>query len=247
MAIATGAASGRASARETASRVAAGGVARLVIPEVDDPRLCRRARRRRDRSRRVRRCRRSTPIPSSAPTPPPPRAGRRWSTRRARTAARSARSSNASRPACRAGWGAPLYAKLDAELAAAMMSINAVKGVEIGDGFAAARLRGEENADAMRAGPDGAPHFLSNHAGGVLGGISSGQPVVVRVAFKPTSSILTPQPTHRPAGRRDRDRHQGPPRSLRRHPRRAGGRGDDGAGPRRPETAPPRPVRRAAR
>ena len=90
-----------------------------------------------------------------------------------------------------AGWGAPVYAKLDAELAAAMMSINAAKGVEIGDGFAAARLRGEENADAMRAGPT----FLSNHAGGILGGISTGQPVVVRVAFKPTSSILTPMPT----------------------------------------------------
>src|SRR6185503_15853170 len=74
------------------------------------------------------------------------------------------------------------------ELAAAMMSINAAKGVEIGDGFAAARLRGEENADEMRAGPT----FLSNHAGGTLGGSSSGQPVVVRVAFKPTSSILTP-------------------------------------------------------
>jgi len=99
-----------------------------------------------------------------------------------------------------AGWGAPIYAKLDAELAAAMMSINAVKGVEIGDGFAASRLRGEENADGMRAGPDGKPHFLSNHAGGVLGGISSGQPVVVRVAFKPTSSIATPQPTVDQAG-----------------------------------------------
>jgi chorismate synthase len=98
------------------------------------------------------------------------------------------------------GWGAPLYAKLDAELAAAMMSINAVKGVEIGDGFAAARLRGEENADGMRARPDGRPHFLSNHAGGVLGGISSGQPVVVRVAFKPTSSIATPQPSIDQAG-----------------------------------------------
>ena len=89
------------------------------------------------------------------------------------------------------GWGAPVYAKLDAELAAALMSINAAKGVEIGDGFAAARLRGEENADAMRAGPT----FLSNHAGGILGGISSGQEVVVRVGFKPTSSILTPMPT----------------------------------------------------
>ncbi len=76
-------------------------------------------------------------------------------------------------------------------LAAAMMSINAVKGVEIGDGFDAARLRGEDNADAMRPGADG-PDFLANHAGGIAGGISTGQPVVVRVAFKPTSSILTP-------------------------------------------------------
>jgi chorismate synthase len=81
-----------------------------------------------------------------------------------------------------------------------MMSINAVKGVEIGDGFAAARLRGEDNADAMRAGPDGKPSFLSNHAGGVAGGIATGQPVVVRVAFKPTSSILTPVPTIDRAG-----------------------------------------------
>jgi chorismate synthase len=93
-----------------------------------------------------------------------------------------------------AGWGAPLYAKLDAELASAMMSINAAKGVEIGDGFAAARLRGEQNADPMTPGDTG-PEFTSNHAGGILGGISSGQPVIVRVAFKPTSSILTPVPT----------------------------------------------------
>ena len=93
-----------------------------------------------------------------------------------------------------AGWGAPLYAKLDAELAHAMMGINAVKAVEIGDGFAVARLRGEENADAMRPG-DPAPEFLANHAGGIAGGISTGQPVVVRVAFKPTSSILTPVKT----------------------------------------------------
>ena len=91
-----------------------------------------------------------------------------------------------------AGWGAPLYARLDADLAAAMMGINAVKGVEIGDGFAAARLRGEDNADPMRPGED-VPEFLANHAGGIAGGISTGQPVVVRVAFKPTSSILTPR------------------------------------------------------
>jgi len=93
-----------------------------------------------------------------------------------------------------AGWGAPIYAKLDTDLAAAMMSINAVKGVEIGAGFAAATLSGEENADEMRAGKNG-PEFTSNHAGGILGGISSGQDVVVRFAVKPTSSILSPRAT----------------------------------------------------
>jgi chorismate synthase len=93
-----------------------------------------------------------------------------------------------------AGLGEPVYDKLDADLAKAMMSINAVKGVEIGAGFAAARLRGEENADEIRMGNDG-PRFLSNHAGGVLGGISSGQDIVVRFAVKPTSSILTPRRT----------------------------------------------------
>ncbi|NBS34942.1 MAG: chorismate synthase [Methylocystaceae bacterium] len=93
------------------------------------------------------------------------------------------------------GWGAPLYGKLDADLAAAMMSINAVKGVEIGDGFEAALLTGESNADEMRSGANGLPKFLSNHAGGILGGISTGQPIVVRFAVKPTSSILTPRQT----------------------------------------------------
>ena len=90
-----------------------------------------------------------------------------------------------------AGWGAPLYAKLDAELASGLMSINAVKGVEIGAGFGAAELTGEDNADEMRLDEDGLPVFLSNKAGGVLGGISTGQPLTARVAFKPTSSILT--------------------------------------------------------
>src|ERR1700720_914944 len=93
------------------------------------------------------------------------------------------------------GWGAPVYGKLDAELASALMSINAVKGVEVGDGFAAAGLSGEANADEIRRGEDGAPLFLSNHAGGILGGISTGQPVVARFAVKPTSSILTPRRT----------------------------------------------------
>jgi chorismate synthase len=93
------------------------------------------------------------------------------------------------------GLGAPIYGKLDAEIAAALMSINAVKGVEIGEGFAAAALSGEHNADEMRMGNDGAPRFLSNHAGGILGGISTGQPVVARFAVKPTSSILAPRRT----------------------------------------------------
>jgi len=94
-----------------------------------------------------------------------------------------------------AGLGAPVYAKLDNELASALMSINAVKGVEIGDGFATAAMTGLENADEMRMGNDGKPVFLSNHAGGILGGISTGQPIVARFAVKPTSSILTPRRT----------------------------------------------------
>src|SRR6516165_1529970 len=94
-----------------------------------------------------------------------------------------------------AGLGAPVYGKLDGDLAAALMGINAVKGVEIGAGFAAAALSGEENGDEIRIGPDGQPRFLSNNAGGILGGISTGQPVVARFAVKPTSSILTPRRT----------------------------------------------------
>ncbi|MFA7602153.1 MAG: chorismate synthase [Novosphingobium sp.] len=184
---------GRSSARETAARVAAGGVARLVVPEVkiygyvveiggdaidrdefsfdeigNNPFFC----------------------PDAA-------AARRWE--KLVDDARLAGSSLGAVVECvatgvPAGWGAPLYGKLDADLAAGMMSINAVKGVEIGDGFAAARLTGEQNADPMRPGPGG-PEFLANHAGGIAGGISTGQPVVVRVAFKPTSSILTPVET----------------------------------------------------
>jgi chorismate synthase len=94
-----------------------------------------------------------------------------------------------------AGLGAPIYRKLDADIAGAMMGINAVKGVEIGDGFATAALGGEDNADEMRMGNENKPVFLSNHAGGILGGISTGQPIVARFAVKPTSSILTPRKT----------------------------------------------------
>ena len=99
-----------------------------------------------------------------------------------------------------AGLGAPIYGKLDADLASAMMSINAVKGVEIGAGMGAAALTGEENADEMRNGPNGKPVFLSNQAGGILGGISTGQPIVVRFSVKPTSSILSPRKTIDVAG-----------------------------------------------
>jgi chorismate synthase len=94
-----------------------------------------------------------------------------------------------------AGLGAPVYGKLDADLASALMGINAVKGVEIGDGFQTAEMSGEANADDMQMGNDGKPVFLSNHAGGILGGISTGQPIIARFAVKPTSSILTPRKT----------------------------------------------------
>jgi chorismate synthase len=98
-----------------------------------------------------------------------------------------------------AGLGAPIYAKMDTDLAAAMMSINAVKGVEIGEGMAAAALTGVENADEIVMGPDG-PEFLSNHAGGILGGITTGQPIALRFSVKPTSSILTPRRSINAAG-----------------------------------------------
>lgn len=93
------------------------------------------------------------------------------------------------------GLGAPVYDRLDADIAKALMSINAAKGVEIGAGFGCVELGGEDNSDSIRMGPDGNPVFLTNHAGGILGGISTGQEIVARVAFKPTSSILTPKQT----------------------------------------------------
>ncbi len=184
---------GRSSARETAARVAAGAVARLVIPGVrvrawveaigghaidaqafDDAEI--------DRN------------PFFCPDAG---AAARWEG--LVDAARKRGSSLGAVVACEAtgvpaGWGAPIYAKLDAELAAACMGVNAVKGVEIGDGFAAAASTGEANADPMRAGTGG-PAFLANHAGGIAGGIATGQPIRLRVAFKPTSSILLPVET----------------------------------------------------
>ncbi|MXP40628.1 chorismate synthase [Altererythrobacter soli] len=185
---------GRSSARETAARVAAGAVARLVIPEVaitayvseiGGDAIDRAAFDAEEIGRNPFFC-------------PDAGAAKRWE--KLVDDARLAGSSLGAVVECvatgvPAGWGAPIYAKLDADLAAAMMGINAVKGVEIGDGFAAAALRGEENADPMRPGANGSPEFLANHAGGIAGGISTGQPVVVRVAFKPTSSILIPQVT----------------------------------------------------
>ena len=189
---------GRSSARETAARVAAGAVARLVIPGVMirawvaeiggdaiDPA-----------------CFDADEIGNNPFFCPDAAAAKRWEA--LVDGARKDGSSLGAIIACEAvgvpaGWGAPVYAKMDSEIAAAMMTINATKGVEIGDGFAAARLRGEENADAMRPGKNG-PEFLANHSGGTAGGISTGQPIFCRVAFKPTSSILTPVATITPDG-----------------------------------------------
>ncbi len=182
---------GRSSARETAARVAAGAVARLVIPEVAIVAHVIEIGGDRAETFDASEIARNPFFCADAA------AAARWEV--LVDQARKAGSSLGAVVECTAsgvpaGWGAPIYAKLDAELAHAMMGINAVKAVEIGDGFAVARLRGEDNADAMRPGGDG-PEFLANHAGGIAGGISTGQPVVVRVAFKPTSSILTPVET----------------------------------------------------
>ena len=186
---------GRSSARETAARVAAGAIGRLVIPEVQvRAYLVELGGDAIDRDAFDLEAIHANPFHC-----PDADAALRWAD--AIEAARKAGSSLGAVVECvaegvPAGWGAPVYAKLDGELAGAMMSINAAKGVEIGDGFAAARLRGEQNVDPIRSGPQ----FLSNHAGGILGGIATGQPVVVRVAFKPTSSILTPVETIDPQG-----------------------------------------------
>ncbi len=186
---------GRSSARETAARVAAGAIARLVVPEVKiTAYVCEIGGDKIDRN--------AIDYAEIGNNPffcPDASAAKRWE--EMIDAARKAGSSLGAVVECAAegvpaGWGAPVYAKLDSDLAAGMMSINAVKGIEIGDGFEAARVTGEQNADPMRpAEPgsnEGKPRFTANHAGGIAGGISTGQPVVCRVAFKPTSSILTP-------------------------------------------------------
>jgi chorismate synthase len=191
--------SGRASARETATRVAAGAVARKVVPGMVvrgalvqvGPHAVDRANWDWDEVDR-------NPFFS-----PDAKAAARWAEyidgvrkRGSSVGAIVEVVAEGIAP----GLGAPIYGKLDQDIASAMMSINAVKGVEIGAGFGAAVLSGEENADEMRIGADGKPVFLSNNAGGILGGISTGQPIVARFAVKPTSSILNPRRTVNEAG-----------------------------------------------
>ncbi|MGG5888116.1 chorismate synthase [Falsiroseomonas sp. HC035] len=183
---------GRSSARETAMRVAAGAIARRVLEGVTiRGALVNMGGDAIDRDRFD-----WAEVDRNPFFCPDPAAAARWEARL--TAARKSGSSLGAIVEVVAegvppGLGAPIYGKLDADLAAALMGINAVKGVEIGDGFAAAALSGEGNADEMRMGPGGEVLFASNHAGGILGGISTGQPIVARFAVKPTSSILTPR------------------------------------------------------
>ncbi|MDV7340119.1 chorismate synthase [Terasakiella sp. A23] len=186
---------GRSSARETAMRVAAGAIARKVLGDGIDIKgyLVQVGPHKIDRSRFD-----AAEIDNNPFFCPDPIVAKEWE-----TYLDGIRKDGSSIGAVLeivakgvpVGWGQPVYDKLDADLAKAMMSINAVKGVEIGDGFDAASLSGVENADEIRMGDDGNPVFLSNHAGGILGGISSGQDIVVRVAIKPTSSILVERKT----------------------------------------------------
>jgi chorismate synthase len=189
---------GRQSARETASRVAAGAIARKVLQQMYSGMTIRGALIQMG-TETIERARWDwEEVQRNAFFCPDPQAVAPWaeyleSVRKAGSSCGAVIEVVAD--GIPAGLGAPVYAKLDADLAAAMMSINAVKGVEIGDGFAAAMLSGEENADEMRAGEHGKPRFLSNRAGGILGGISSGQSIVCRFAVKPASSILSPRKT----------------------------------------------------
>ncbi|SOC35156.1 chorismate synthase [Rhizobium subbaraonis] len=181
---------GRSSARETAARVAAGGIARKVVPGLNV-----RAALVQIGKHRINRDNWDWSVVDTNPFfAPDPDIVPVWEDYL--DAIRKAGSSVGAvievvAEGVPAGIGAPIYAKLDQDIAANLMSINAVKGVEIGNGFGAAEITGEENADEMRIGPDGQPVFLSNHAGGILGGIATGQPVIARFAIKPTSSILT--------------------------------------------------------
>lgn len=190
---------GRSSARETASRVAAGSVARKVL----GPNVRIRGALVQIGEIEIDRAAWDWDVVDRNPFwCPDPQTAERWTTyldgiRKAGSSVGAVIEVVAE--GLPAGLGAPIYGKLDQDLASAMMSINAVKGVEIGDGFDAAALTGEANADEMRM-MDGAPAFLSNHAGGVLGGISTGQPIICRFAVKPTSSILHPRRTVDQAG-----------------------------------------------
>ncbi len=181
---------GRSSARETAMRVAAGGIARKLLPGVTiRGALVQMGPHKIDRSRFD-----WTEVNNNPFFCPDAKAAQDWEgyldgVRKAGSSCGAIIELVAE--GVPAGWGAPIYGKLDAELASALMSINAVKAVEIGDGMESAALSGEDNADEMRMGADGKPVFLSNHAGGILGGISTGQPIVARFAVKPTSSILS--------------------------------------------------------
>jgi chorismate synthase len=184
---------GRSSARETASRVAAGAVARKIIPGVTiRGALVQIGQHKIDRGNWD-----WDEVGNNPFFSPDKKAAEHWADYLDKI--RKAGSSVGAiievvAEGVPSGWGAPLYGKLDQDLASAMMSINAVKGVEIGDGMATAELTGEQNADEIRIDSGGA-RFLSNHAGGILGGISTGQPVVCRFAVKPTSSILAPRRT----------------------------------------------------
>ena len=185
---------GRSSARETASRVAAGAIARLIL----GPSITIRAAVVQVGPHAIDRAKWDwNEIDNNPFWSPDKDAAAKWeefldATRKAGSSCGAIVEVVAE--GVPAGWGAPVYGKLDADIAAALMSINAVKGVEIGAGFASAALSGEQNADEMRRKGNGV-EFLSNNNGGVLGGISSGQPVVARMAVKPTSSILTPRRT----------------------------------------------------
>ncbi len=190
---------GRSSARETASRVAAGGVARRVLHSILGKDVSIRAALVQIGPHKIDRSRWDWATIEKNPFwCPDEKMAAEWETYL--DGIRKAGSSIGAvievvADGIPAGLGSPIYDKMDSELAKAMMSINAVKGVEIGAGFASAELTGEENADEMEPGPDGKPVFCSNKAGGVLGGISTGQQIVCRFAVKPTSSILTPRKT----------------------------------------------------
>ncbi|HUG61944.1 MAG TPA: chorismate synthase [Methylomirabilota bacterium] len=181
---------GRSSARETAARVAAGAIARKIVPGVTiRAALVQIGRERIDRANWDWSIVDDNPFFCPDPAAVPRFEAYLDEIRKAGSSVGAVVEVVAE--GVPPGWGAPIYGKLDQDIASAFMSINAVKAVEIGAGMAAAELTGEENADEMRMGNDGAVQFSANHAGGVLGGISSGQPVVARFAVKPTSSILT--------------------------------------------------------